>query len=294
MSVRRFVAPGKAVVLGEYAVVDGAPAIVAAVDVGVSLAVTPADERVATSVVGDTRFVDAALAAADAPSGHYAFGLHRPPALEDKPGLGGSAAATVAAVFAARRLAGLPDDAVAVWRLATDVHHQVQGSGSGIDVAASTFGGLRRFVRGAVQTAITQPSGLLRLVWSGASASTGPRVQRYRAWDAASRQAFVDASAACVDAFSDDPVGALRENLALLSAMAQEAGLPYRTPSLDRIASLADEVGGAAKPSGAGGGDIAVAWLPDPDADRRFQAACARDGLVVLDAAIDPDGMRET
>jgi len=288
---RRFIAPGKAVVVGEYAVVDGAPAIVAAVDIGVDVRVTPSDTLTTTSAVGDTRYVDAALAAAQAPPGHYAFDLHRPPDLDDKPGLGGSAAATVVAIHAARTLQGEAEDPEAVWRLATRVHHTVQGSGSGIDVAASAFGGLRRFVREQPPVAMPIPPGLLRLVWSGASASTGPRVERYRAW--AGRDRFVADSAALVEGFCTDPVGAMRDDRRLLEAMAASAGLSYRTPALDRIAHLADAVGGAAKPSGAGGGDVAVAWLPDDDADTAFRDACAAEGLAVLDASLDPVGVRE-
>ena len=287
----RITAPGKAVVVGEYAVVDGAPAIVAAIDVGVDCTVTPAPRVIATSAVGDTRFVDAALAAAHAPPGHYAFGLHRPPALPGKPGLGGSAAATVAAVWAARHAAGHPEDRDATWALATAIHRDVQGSGSGIDVAASTYGGLLRFMPDKRPLAVDRPPGRLRLVYSGASADTGPRVARYRAWDPSARAAFVAASAACVDRFGEDPLGALRDNARLLASMAHATGIAYRTPALDRIAAHAAAVGGAAKPSGAGGGDIAVAWLPDDDAAAAFAARCAADTLPVLDAGISARGV---
>ncbi len=287
----RVVAPGKAVVLGEYAVVDGAPAIVAAVGVGVDVTVTPASTRTTSSPVGDTRFVDAALDAVHAPAAHYAFGLVDPPTgLSGKPGLGGSAAAVVAAIHAARTLAGHAPDPNAVRVLATEVHHAVQGSGSGIDVAASTHGGLLRFVRDALPQPVPTPDGILRLVWSGHSADTGPRVQRYLAWPGRAR--FVQDSAAVVEAFAHDPLRALRDGRRLLAAMASQAGVDWATPALDRIAALADAVGGAAKPSGAGGGDVAVAWLPDAEADARFRAACGDAGLPVLDTALDPLGVR--
>ena len=66
----------------------------------------------------------------------------------------------------------------------------------------------------------------------------------------------------------------------LLRAMAEQAGLAYDTPALSRIAELARRFGGAAKPSGAGGGDVAIALVPDPQARASFTAACALEGLT--------------
>lgn len=276
--IRRFVAPGKVVVAGEYAVVDGAPAIVAAVDLGVAVEVVPAPSRSVTTPTGDRRFVDAALDAVAPPPARWVFLDHGGEHLPDKPGLGGSAAATVVAVHAARALRGESTAAPVVCAVATAVHHAVQGSGSGIDVAASAHGGTLRFARS--QAPVPLPDLPLVVVWTGASAATGPRVERYLAWSG--REAFVARSTELVDDFSADPVRVLAEDGALLAAMAEAAGIAYRTPALDRIAALARAHGGAAKPSGAGGGDSAVALLPDAEATAAFVAACAREGLVVL------------
>lgn len=297
---RTFVAPGKVVVAGEYAVVDGAPAIVAAVDLGVAVDVAPAPVASVHTPHGDSRFVDAALAATAAPPARWVFRDHGGAHLPSKPGLGGSAAATVVAVHAARALADEDLAPQAVFAVADPVHRAVQGSGSGIDVAASTWGGTLRFRRGEVPRPVTDLP--LVVVWTGHSAQTGPRVERYQAWSG--RSAFVAASTALVEGFDADPMAALREDGALLVAMAAEAGIAYRTPELDRIVALATAHGGAAKPSGAGGGDCAVALLPDAEATAAFVAACTADGLVVLatrtapgvheeDAAtLDPQGAR--
>lgn len=285
---RTFVAPGKVVVAGEYAVLDGAPALVAAVDLGVGVTVHPADTRRATSPTGDTRFVDAALDATDAPASHYAFFDLDRPDLSGKPGLGGSGAATVVATWASWALQGRSPTPAQVFDLAYRVHHGVQGSGSGVDVAASSWGGMLRFVRGERPTPV--PPVDLVVVWSGRSAATGPRVGRYRAWTP--RQAFVDASAAGVEGFHDDPIARLDEARRLLEAMAADAGLDYRTAALDHIGRLARDHGGAAKPSGAGGGDCAVAILPDPEARAAFTAACDAAGHTVLSTTL-ARGVRE-
>lgn len=268
-------APGKVVIAGEYAVLDGAPALVLAIDRGVRCEVRPG-EGVQTPD-GDDRFVRPALE--HAPRALYRFSAWNPVDLPGKPGFGGSAAACVAACVAAGRPGA---DAFAI-------HRAVQGGGSGLDVAASLVGGLIRFqAGGALQLQLVlHPS----IIWSGWSASTGPRVQRYQRWEG--RERFVEASTALVDHLLEEPIRLLEENATLLLAMAAEAGLDYLTPGLARIMQLARAFGGAAKPSGAGGGDCAVALLPDPEARLAFEEACAAEGLAPIAARAAP-GARVT
>ncbi|MBL8618188.1 MAG: hypothetical protein JNM72_21425 [Deltaproteobacteria bacterium] len=273
----RICVPGKLVLLGEYAVLDGAPAIVLAVDRGVVVEGAAGGEALLIETPdGDDRFVRPALAGT---RGQWRFAAHHPvTGIAGKPGFGGSAAACVAACLAA----GRPTTD------AYGIHHAVQGSGSGVDVAASANGGMLRFVRPA---AAGGAPGLRALppiqplvVWSGASARTGPRVEAYSRW--AGRGAFVDESAALVDSFIDDPIHVTRAAWRALCAMAEGAGLAYRTPALDQITALAESFGGAAKPSGAGGGDCAVALLPDPAAEAAFRAALAAAGLTEISVQV--------
>ena len=283
--------PGKLVLIGEYAAVDGAPAAVAAIDRGVQVEVCPLDPevgargeaagldgggRIEVPAGADDRFARAGLGwdaggegavAGRAPAAIYRFTDWNPPDLPSKAGFGGSAAAVVAA----RLAGGLPVEAAA------EIHRRVQGGGSGIDVFASARGGARRFPSGEE---IDVPP--MIAVWSGQSAKTGPRVQCWRAW--AGRATFVAESARLVEAFERDPIPAAAAAYRLLCAMAREsgmeaAGLPYDTPALRRIAEMAAEFGGAAKPSGAGGGDVAVAFFPDLDRLAAFAARVAGAGL---------------
>lgn len=277
--------PGKVVLLGEYAVVDGAPALVAAVDRGVRCEAWPDQDLIIETPGSNDTFVRPALRAAGA-RGRFVFSPWNPPeGTREKVGLGSSAAATVAAIEAAWALAGRELPAADVFPLARRVHHEVQGSGSGIDVAASTLGGLLRY-RPDQPESVQAPTMELVVVWSGASAKTGPRVERYRAWS--DRVAFVRESTVLVDAFSADPITAMRAARRLLERMAASAGLAYRTPALDRIADLAESHGGAGKPSGAGGGDIAVAALPDIDSRNAFVSACEAEGLTEVPVHICP------
>jgi phosphomevalonate kinase len=264
-----FIAPGKVVLVGEYAVLDGAPAIALAVDRGVRCEVTPSESTRISTPSGDTRFVAPALA--HATPAHYRFTVHNPAGLEAKPGFGGSAAACVCACLAAGRPAS---DAAAI-------HHQVQGGGSGIDIATSIHGGMIRFEAGNVQP--LKPV-VPVVIWSGSSAQTQPMVDRFLDWS--SRTAFAEASRAIVDAFPEDPIAMLAENGHLLMDMATQTGLSYMTPVHASIRSLARRFGGAAKPSGAGGGDCAVALFPDQAATSDFIQAAESAGRKCIPIAV--------
>ena len=281
-AARTFFAPGKVVLLGEYAVLDGAPALVAAVDRGVGCRVVPGPWSIVTPPGTDDRFVRPALEAVDAPAARYHFYAQPPPTTRSKPGLGSSAAATVVAALAGSVLGGAALGADPLHRLALQVHHRVQGSGSGIDVAAAAHGGVLRFERGKVTAARPQA---FAVAFSGTSASTGPRVQHYLRWTP--RTSFVEASRALVD----DPAPLhlrLRHGAELLGAMAGEAGIAYWTPGLRALCDQAEAHGGGAKPSGAGGGDVVVAEFPDPDRRAAWVRAVTDAGFQVIPTELSP------
>ncbi len=280
----RVEAPGKLVLVGEYAVLDGAPALVAAVDRGVACEVAPADERTWSTPGGDDRFVRAALEAVGALPARYTFsdwnpvtGLERFPGT--KPGLGGSAAATVAAIVAgSERLS--PGQ---VFARALEVHRAVQGGGSGIDVAASAYGGILRFEAGEVSPAApVEPA----VVFTGRAAASGPRVARGLAWPR--RAEVVRRSRELVEAFPAEPVRVLEEAGALLRSMSEAAGIDYWTAEIAALARLARAHGGAAKPSGAGGGDVVVALFPEPERTAAFLLATREAGFLPIEVRVAP------
>lgn len=279
----RIRAPGKILLLGEYAVLDGAPAVVAAVDRGVQCTVTDAP-GLQLVTPGDDRFASAALAEVDAPAGRYVFADWRPVPSDTKVGLGGSAAATVAAVVAGliRRL-GTPPSPEQAYTIARRVHHRVQGSGSGVDVAASAHGGICRVEAGGVQP-MHDPIPPPVIVFSGTSAATGPRVERYLAHP--DRAGFVDDSRALVEAFPRDPVRILDQAGQRLRAMAERAGIAYWTEPIDALVALARACGGSAKPSGAGGGDVVVALFPSEAGRRAYIAAIQDRGFLHVPVSI--------
>lgn len=223
-------------------------------------------------------------------------------------GLGSSAAVTVATVRALCAFHRLDLTRMEQFKLALLATLAVERSGSGGDVAASQFGGWIRYTafdrervraervaRPAVEllrepwpglgVARVVPPDRLRLLvgWTGSPASTARLVDgvQARKRDRDVRYlAFLDDSTACVDALvaaleADDASGvrrAVRRNRELLRGLGEHAGITIETPALTRLIETAEASGGAAKTSGAGGGDCGIALI---DRDRDIEALLA-------------------
>lgn len=208
-------APGKLVLLGEYAVLEGAPALVMAVDRRASATLTPGSNNaweIVSPTLGlsarlrwrglETAWVDAAppelewvatLLAQSPQAGSlppcrveldsHAFHLDHA-GVRAKLGLGSSAALTVALLGALHTLA---KSAAPTLDQAIHAHRAIQhGRGSGIDIAASLSGGLScfRLDGDTARIAPTKlPDGLhWRCVYSGRPASTGAMLETIAAW----------------------------------------------------------------------------------------------------------------
>jgi len=197
-------APGKVMLFGEYAVVEGEPnaALVAAVSRYVTCRCTPGGDRVEVvpaglhppPAPGDARlaFVEAVLASTGpVPPGRYVlesaeFFTATPEGDRMKLGLGSSAAVTVCLTAALAVAAGAVLDAPgvrpAIFARALRAHRAASGGGSGADVAACTFGGVSSVALGPVPAgggdspvgveAVSTSLRTLHLVFAGASADT--------------------------------------------------------------------------------------------------------------------------
>lgn len=276
-------APGKVVLSGAYAVLEGAPAIVSAVTRYVTCDSGEPAERV-------TPEVRAAL-----PDGPYpAFDASELRDGTQKLGLGSSAAIVVASLAAVADAELAHDEAAlrrAIEAPALRAHQLAQGGGSGIDVAASTRGGTLIATRAApgvlTLEPVTLPPGLCIEAWaSGVSASTPEllravgrfRDERQRDYEelmsslsgAASR-----AAAALESRESRAFIAELSLQRELLARLGSASGVPIITPEVRQLAEWAKSRAAAVLPSGAGGGDI-VLWValePSPPAFQQLAAA---------------------
>lgn len=294
----RCLAPGKSMLIGEYAVLDGGPAVVAAVDCYAVAQLEPAAASVSPFIAAAQAEAGVALGQLGqvAPAGVPVVDTSAFSLAGRKLGLGSSAAATVAAVGVLFAAAGLDPEAAEVQRLvhlaARRAHDQAQGvAGSGADVLASSLGGLRALNDSGAGVALPAPMEL-RFVATSRSASTAELIGLYRSRKAAAepaRQRMADAARQFLGGCRAQDVGAVlaavREALAAFQELGEALGCELATGEHLAVAAAAERAGGVAKPSGAGGGDLAVAFFPDPDAAGRFAAELAEpgaDGLVLL------------
>jgi phosphomevalonate kinase len=237
----RLSAPGKLFLTGEYAVLWGAPAALAAVaprilaslkalpGTGLLLRVPGGSVAGRLTTPGEVAWnVD--FAPARFASRAIALGLaHRKAAQGvsvrfqpsprgrkgQKLGLGTSAAAVAAGVLAALYQPGQPVDPDVIFPLAAQAHWEIQGKkGSNGDVAAACYGGVLVYTRYPIESAVRparpdvrrlNPGSLrLALVSSGKAAKTPSMVTAVeKALSLEAREAFVRASTTATLAFAD-------------------------------------------------------------------------------------------
>ena len=270
-------APGKAFLIGEYAVLEGVPAVVTATSIRAAAHRDDSPDRTAPS--------DLSLAAHAIVRDRLGAQLGEVPSVETGPfyrgprklGFGSSAAVTAAVVgfHLAEIGRDLEQSRGLALELATAAHHQVQGGGSGGDIAAAVFGGTLRFARDAAPQPLAHPTWLhIGFVDVGAPAITSSLVARVRSAAAGDRPTYNRALgdlAAASETFQSALTRAPREGLAAirtavtrhlagLTQLQALSGAPILTPAIAAVCSLADRLGLAAKPTGAGGGDLVVVF----------------------------------
>ena len=321
-------APGKLFLAGEYAVLAGAPALVAAVDRRADVHVTlesGAGPLVVDSLAeGKRRVIDdperGPLEGGDAGAILAAWRAVRAAApslaavraevvvdsrafLADGRKLGlGRSAATVAAAAAAF-LAGVGrQDRGEMLDAALAAHALFQeGRGSGADVAAAARGGVLEFRRSGGRITVAAralPRGLHLLVgWSGEGGATDPLLRRFAAGPGAP-SALGELSAAAERAATAVERGdgaalldAVASSADLLARLGAETGIPIVTPALARLVAAARRAGAAAKPSGAGGGDCGIALATSAAQADAVCAAWRAEGIVPIPLTIAGEGV---
>lgn len=318
-------APGKVLLAGEYAVLAGAEAVVMAVDRRVhARAAAGMEARAArSSFLRAVRDAVAGHAGSDSAAARAAARL-----MVDsdalrlggvKLGLGSSAAVTVAGCACALAHDHTPDPGL-VHRLAHAAHSAAQGArgarGSGADIAASVYGGVLGVRVGPapgepvrVRPLLADLAGSaahLVLVWTGTPASTPALVARVHAWRDARPQAYERAIAAVADAAgaliaalrpsagAAEVVAAVAAGGEAVAALGRDAGVDIETPTHRAVATMARSHGGAAKPTGAGGGDLVLAAFPGAAAAAAFHDQAGADGMKPLSLRVDPVGVQVT
>lgn len=251
-----FTAPGKLLLLGDHAVVYGKPSLVAAINKFVT--VTTSDNRVKEST-----FVAAARKLFEQKYGPIKSGF-KIVGFDSRYGLGSSAAVTVAVAKTMFKLKGIRSTNKQLFDFCYRVVLNVQGLGSGFDLAAAIWRGVIYFVTGGKKIERLPVKQLPLVVgYSGVKADTATMVKKAAKLIDSN---FLKVSQTIVNqgkaAILKKDWKKLGELMNINQAVLRKIGVS--TGKLERLIKAALAAGAyGAKLSGAGGGDCMIALHPD-------------------------------
>ena len=318
------IAPGKLILLGEYAVLEGAPAIVMAVNrfAKVTLQTNSSQfNTIRAPAIGISdlpftlkkngkisfhdsipeeqkeklRFISSTF---ERMAQFYQQNLSKLPSFkitlntsqffnEDdnrKLGLGSSAALTSALITTLIHF-GNPEIKIEreidrLFKTTLQAHRQAQGNiGSGIDIAASIFGGILqyqiidiKFSKIPFHEKLTIPTDLyILIIWTGISASTKQFVRNIEIFKRKNLADFENImkrmtkiSLTGIEALKQkntpEFMNTIGEYYSAMKELGEKSGTPIVSKDHQEIFNLVANAGGAYKPSGAGGGDLGIAF----------------------------------
>ena len=278
--------PGKLVLLGEYAVLNGTPALVAAVDRRAEASNNQSERKPSAVVRAVCAQAQRDLETTDIDICSTAFRN----ASGSKLGIGSSAAAAVSAAILLR---GHADDQALQWAL--DGHKAASGGvGSGIDVLACFHGGVIATTKQPApfeKLPLKLPGLHLAVFFLKKSATTKSMVlacQNSPNWNSLTKD-MAETAQAGIEAWKKlDARAFLEKSRAYglqMQRLGENASVPIVTDEMTALMRLADEYDAAAKPSGAGGGDVALVWALDLEVLDRIdeQSSALRLSLALTD-----------
>jgi phosphomevalonate kinase len=295
-------APGKIVLCGEYAVLDGAPAICMAVnrrarafltDIGGGTSEVTAASL--TEAIGRFRIAEGGI---EWESGQEFFeiidSIWRAPGFKRdgaqsidldtadfidaqtgrKIGIGSSAAITVALCTAIR---GSGSDS-SMAEFARWAHQELQGgAGSGVDIACSLNGGLIEYrMEGSTVAQLKWPEELsYRVIWTGVPASTKGKLAKLASMNREpSRTSLAGASESMATAWQSGDAGEIVEQYRVYNECLWRFSIDHDLGVFDaghkEIHRNARSLNLIYKPCGAGGGDIGILLGTDESVLDRF------------------------
>ena len=316
-------APGKVILSGEYAVLDGAPAICMAVGrrarvtlselAGGTFKVTApgfSDQVACFRLSADgvqwdnageaLSVIDCVFRAADIREiAAQAIDLKTVEFADAvsgaKIGIGSSAALTVALCAALLNSA----NAAAIQGIAQRAHADLQGGvGSGTDIACSVVGGLIDYrMEGSAVTRLDWPDKLsYRLIWSGTAASTTDKLAKFEGGvSKPSRVRLAGASEVMATTWRSGAAAEIVDAYAAYCEVLHEFSVDHDLGIFDaghsELWNTARAMDLIYKPCGAGGGDVGIVLGIDDAALEEFAGKLTSD-QAVLDARLTEIGVR--
>jgi len=297
-------APGKLMLMGEHAVVFGEPCMVTAVDQRLYVTAQKTDDgkiTVDAPQSKETKFVDATVAKFFATKGitikDRGVSLSIRSDFTSQVGFGSSSAVSVATLKALSFVFDVSISDREIFDSAYQVTIDIQGVGSGFDIAAATFGGTLFFKKGGEETIPLSNEIPLVVGYTGVKADTPTLVKMV----AAKREKYpekVDKIFAAIGKLVLQGKEALFvkdwEKLGKLMNFDQEylRDLGVSSEKLEALISAAKEAGAwGAKLSGAGGGDCMIA-LHSVGGKPQIIKAIQDAGGQVMDVRTHAQGVR--
>ncbi len=339
---RTWLAPGKLIIIGEYAVLYGSESLVTSVDryckVTVKSSITEESIFRAKNIPGsefrfrlddqsELEFLTPVLSdltfAQHAVQHVYQFlkdnGLKFHPCVitadtsdfyhrltGSKLGLGSSAAFSVAILKALLEFNNYTVSPDNLFKMSHDVHFTAQGKkGSGIDIAASVFGSILKYKM------VIAPDGVVKVnknsdlymiyIWSGEAASTSDMLETLNIFQQSNPQIFSElinklkdlANQGC-QSYSTDTKAFLdivKEYYLQMKIMGEKAGIPIISKNHCDIAEEVMNLGAVYKPSGAGGGDLGIAFCSSETIYQDLHKKLVSKNIDVMDISAEEMGV---
>jgi phosphomevalonate kinase len=312
-------APGKVIVAGEYAVLDGAPAICLAVNRRAQVSLRSCTEKHHTiSAPGFSAHAGRFKSIDDSAKQYPLLAavwqelqIETPDFLNivldssgfsdaqsGKVGIGSSAALTVALTAALAHYYRLAGERLDIRSTAMAAHRRLQGAaGSGADIACSFAGGIIEYRMGEnVSAKLDWPAGLnYALLWSGVPANTAVQLDKLGAAGAQeSRSELGECAKAVAQAWNTSPsrlLSKLREYTATLRRFDVDHRLGIFDAGHAVLADTAESSEVVYKPCGAGGGDLGIAISSDESALTAFVDIARKQKFKLLKLTVEPRGI---
>lgn len=350
-------APGKLILLGEYAVLEGAPALVIAINkfaeallqtissnhciltapaIGISrlpFTFNATGKVTFNETINDDtqRKLSFFLTILETAQSLSKFKLSSVPSLDvsldtsqffnaknQKLGLGSSAALTAALFSALCQFQDMDFDIDKqrqhIFKTSLQIHRKAQNSiGSGIDIAASVFGGALKYqiVDKEFNTLpryekLTIPGDLYILfVWTGESASTMQFVRKVNEFKSNQSNAYYKiiermqhSSNTGIEAIQQKNIDQFMQSVSqyfeAMNDLGKQSKVPIVSKTHRKIYELVCTQGSVYKPSGAGGGDIGIAFCNSLTKKASIAEKLMNSGFQIINLQLSEKGVYPT